>query len=257
MQKETDQSSRFVSDLRDSNRQLVFACCDDEETYLELLKQAIVNWGNANSMNVEIESIADIDALVEIYKSGNRHDLIFLDIYFENSQYNGYAAAKLIRQMAAATEIVFISYTNQFILEGYDVAVKYFVKPFVSEEIIAFLQQWNDKNKREKENLLINSHEGMLCIPKADIVYIESDNHSIHIHTGTGLTHKCTMSLKAIDDHIKGSSIVKCHRAFLVNLEYVQKISGNEITTKDGHIVPLSRSEKENVLKQFISYKSK
>jgi len=244
----TQAYSHLSAKLMNNDQKLKVALYDDKENHQKLLEQIILKWAYDNGFDIQIEKISNIDELINKYNQ-NRYECIFLD-----RKYEGSILDELVKQINDSTEIIFFSNANNHIIEGYHVTLQYFKKQISSDTIIGFLDKWNNENKDKKNTLLIKSRDEIISIHQKDIVFIESDNHSVNIHTNTGSIYKASMPLKKIDDLVSGNSIIKCHRAFMINLAYVHKISRNEIVTENGDIIPLSKKEKDSIIKRFVDY---
>lgn len=76
------------------------------------------------------------------------------------------------------------------------------------------------------------------------IVFLESDGNYIHIHhlADEGIkTQLIRNTMKNVSSEIDSSNLFKCHRAFIINLKYVEKISGNS----QGFLLTIKHIEKE------------
>ena len=51
-----------------------------------------------------------------------------------------------------------------------------------------------------------------------------------------------------------GTSLVRCHAAYLVNLRYFRKLEGMTLTLDDGTQIPVSRARRIFVLEQIKRY---
>lgn len=99
--------------------------------------------------------------------------------------------------------------------------------------------------------LISENEKEVLEMEPDDLLYIESaDNYSevIFLKDGTITKQLIRTSLKRIESHINISSIIRCHRSYIVNLKQVAHIKGNaqgyKINFKSGteHTIPVSRN---------------
>lgn len=106
-------------------------------------------------------------------------------------------------------------------------------------------------NKQLFENHRDSDHHALFDIPAEEIRYIESLQNYVKIgHVDADGTWKESTeraTIKHIVSELDGSSIVKCHRSFLVNREAIISTSGNAqgllLTLEDCEIkIPVSRS---------------
>ncbi len=110
-----------------------------------------------------------------------------------------------------------------------------------------------------KFELLAENNKDKVLIPSKDLLYIESTGNYCEIaFLANGMCKKQVIrsSLKRLESQLQNSSVVKCHRAFLVNLHNALHIEGNaqgyKISFKDvAETVPVSRQFGKAILDQL------
>ena len=60
--------------------------------------------------------------------------------------------------------------------------------------------------------------------------------------------------MKDVYDELDKNEFVKTHRSYLVNLQYIEKITKSECLLVDNRKVPLSRNSYKSVNSSFIEY---
>jgi hypothetical protein len=103
---------------------------------------------------------------------------------------------------------------------------------------------------------IAENEKDKLNLHAAQLLFIESaDNYSNIVYTENGATKKLLLrgSLKRIENQVSHPSIKRCHRAYIVNLDNVEKIEGNAAgyrlyLTNCSEIIPVSRSYSNDVL---------
>jgi len=102
-----------------------------------------------------------------------------------------------------------------------------------------------------KKHNIKDDHLSIFNISLNDVLYVEALQNYIRIGykapDGTFAERTERSTLKSIIDQIQGSSVVRCHRSFLVNTEAILSTSGNaqglQLTLKGfNKIIPVSRS---------------
>lgn len=120
------------------------------------------------------------------------------------------------------------------------------------------------KPYEEKRITLFDSNGVLkLSVDADNLYYIESDDNYIKVwYTDSGGTVKQYMlrcSLKTVEDSFAGSSLVRCHRKFIVNIGKVRILKAE----KEGYRInigldgvdpiPISKTYESNVLSRFNS----
>ncbi len=95
----------------------------------------------------------------------------------------------------------------------------------------------------------------MKRIAEEEICYVEVAGHYTHLHLAGAPAIRIKESLAAVVARFHSKEqFVKCHRSYVVNLAYIEKISRTDCTLTDSTILPVSRSAYQHLNEQFIAY---
>lgn len=104
------------------------------------------------------------------------------------------------------------------------------------------------------KNLVIFQQNDILIVPFSEILYVNAQSNYTSICLANG---KKILSSKHLNFYAEklNSSFVRIHRSYIVNFDYVTKVSKseNEVKLRNGHCLPISRSRKGAIL-DFLSY---
>lgn len=222
------------------------AICDDcRQDALRL--QALLN-GNHDTV---VYSGAE-QLLVEIEDKKRCYDLYLLDIYMDKDAMSGIELARKLREQEEDAAICFISSSDDFYREAYDLyAVQYLLKPVKKEELEHLVQRISQRMDKDKEQSLRFRWRGQMgTISYGKILFISSREHTIFIHCRDGYVQECTGKLNEIAAQICGDVFFRCHQSFIVNLYHVNSLNGNELTVA-GHSIPVSRRYLSDVKRRY------
>ncbi len=179
--------------------------------------------------------------LAEVEERNIHFDLYLLDIYMEGSM-GGIELAGRVRRRADEAEICFISTSDDFYREAYDLyAVQYLLKPVREAEVKRLLEHLTRKRIREKELRLSYKWRGQTgSIPYGKILYIDSREHTLFIHCEDGTVQECKGKLDDLEIQVCGEVFSRCHQSFIVNMYHVDRLEGNDLLVA-GHNIPVSR----------------
>lgn len=223
------------------------AVCDDcMEDALSLKKYL-------GGQDVSIYSDAE-SLLRDIEDKKKQYDLYLLDIFMEESM-NGIKLAEKLRSAQEDVFICFISTSDDFYREAYDLyAVQYLIKPVREESVKKLLWKVQKSLARrldDKEKNLIYSWWGKRgAIPYGKIRYISSSGHTLSIYCTDGKVQESTGKLNDLERQICGDTFQRCHQSFIVNIYQVEGMSGSELTIA-GEQVPVSRRYYAEVKKRY------
>ena len=195
---------------------------------------------------------SDSDCLILDIKENGRHfDLYLLDIFMERAM-NGIELAGKLRQIDEETAICFISSSNAFYREAYDLyAVQYLLKPVKEENVRSLLGRVSRNLLRDRERSLSFKWRGQVgSIPYGNILFISSREHTVSIYCKDGTVQECKGKLNENSLQVSEDIFVRCHQSFLVNIYQADSLRGNELIVS-GCSVPVSRRYYAEVKKRY------
>ena len=118
-------------------------------------------------------------------------------------------------------------------------------------------------SRLEKITLFDNSGELKLCVNASNLFYIESDDNYIIVwysdSKGDLKRYMLRCRLKTVEESFRGSSLVRCHRKYIVNMDMVRVLrkekDGYDLDLDNDSIqpLPITKTYEKNVLAYFNS----
>ncbi|MBO7472395.1 MAG: response regulator transcription factor [Ruminococcus sp.] len=229
------------------------AICDDDKSVITSIKEAITDFGAANSVEFEIHSFSSGEKLVE---SELNFDLIFLDI--EMSGIDGIKTAKLIRPTARRSRIVYVTNHSELALQSYSVhPFDFVVKPFKRERIthvLGELMKYLADTAEPESVIQLKGMDGPLLLNLKNIYVFEyTGNRRITVYTKSE-TYCIKGSLSEIFSLIDSESFTSPHKSFIINMEHIDKLSGFTLYTTNGIEVPVAQKKLKEFHNAFSSF---
>lgn len=227
--------------------------CDDEAGVRKTLCAALGRFARETGQEFELLEFGSADALLEHYPE--KADLLLLDIYMPGV--DGMAAARKIRSFDSSVCMIFITTMYQRAIEGYAVRAFGFIKKPVSyaelcHEVGCALQQIAS-NRARKHVISIHSGGTAYCLEVDKIWYCEVQNHSMSVHTSSGMqVYRCQM--KKLEEQLAPYGFFRCHASYLVNSEAISRIDVAQLTLKDGTVIPISQRRRKEFLAELSAY---
>ena len=190
-----------------------------------------------------------IETTITRYKSGGaflashpagRFDIVFFDIFM--GDVSGIDAARVLLQTDDRCGVIFITSSEDFRAEAFDLgAEQYLIKPVEKEKLYKILQKRTPNRRRS--SCLVSVKGENIDIPFDDIIYVEVKNHNCIVHTTNGkIDTGTTMTIEKFKSLLPTSRFMHCHKSFIVNLSYVQKVD-RDFQMKNGDTVYIRRSD--------------
>ncbi|MBC8153886.1 MAG: LytTR family transcriptional regulator [Bacteroidetes bacterium] len=109
--------------------------------------------------------------------------------------------------------------------------------------------------------LTAENEKETLQLPSSDLFFIESsDNYCTVVYRRNGQSDKVLLrsSLSRLEGQIQRSTIVRCHRSYVVNLDQVERVTGNaqgyKLHLAEGRfMVPVARQYNDSLVAQLKS----
>lgn len=231
------------------------AICDDEETSLRLNKALTEKILTEKEIAYEIVTFADMREMTESLTKltvAQPFNVLLCDIL--TTDMNGIEAAEKLRQLGEQLDIIFISSTAEYALDGYRVqALRYIQKPVDIEKLKEALMLSYHKYSC-KEGLAISVDGKSINVSFDDIEYMESSGRDIEIHVDGRIltTH---IKISDMEKMLPQKDYFRCHRSYIVNLNYVDSIERYQITMKDGDYVPVSQQLYAETKNRYLKYR--
>lgn len=189
--------------------------------------------------------------LVDVENKKAQFDLYLLDIFMEEAL-NGIELAKGIRRIQEEAAICFISSSDDFYREAYDLyAIQYLIKPIQEESVRQLLRKVQKSLARDSGKNIVYSWWGKKgAIPYGKVSYISSRGHTLYIYCTDGRVQESTGKLNDLEYQLRGDTFMRCHQSFIVNMYHVEELSNTEVTVC-GEQVPVSRRYYAEVKKRY------
>lgn len=228
------------------------ALCDDNPFDLSELSADLAELKDGG-MHTEILTYVNGPSLVEEYERGRRFHLLVLDMLME--PIDGIETAKRIRKYDASVPILIVTSTVQYALDGYQVnAWRYLMKPV---DKAVFVREVRDILKKQEaadaHYYIVSNEQGITKVRLDDILYFESDQHTIRLHTLAG-EHVFRGALGDIEEKLAPQHFVRIHKSYLVNLRYVKTVFKNSIRMENGDEVFVSKYRSARLYEELLNY---
>ena len=226
-----------------------FAICDDEKEIRNDIAEKI-------KLFYPESSISHFDNAGGLLNYTDNADIIFLDISLPDG--NGVELAAKLRERGFRSVIIFVTAYDDYVFKAFDVgAFHYLLKPLSAAKFYEVLNkavgslQYRECDKEDKF-IVIKSGGISRKIPLSEIVYAEVFNRKIIIST---VNEKIEYYGKLTElENQLGNSFFRTHRAYLINLRYLERYSAVDVTLETGETLLLSKQKYPALVKSYLSY---
>lgn len=179
-------------------------------------------------------------------------DLIFLDI--EMPEMSG---LELLSNITNHPKVIIVSAYEQYALKGYEFDVTdYLLKPVSFDRFLKSVNKVHDLLKKEQQNdidyIFVKSDKQLKKILFKDILFIESMENYVIIQT-CSFKEVVYTTLKQIYESLPQSIFQQTHRSYIVNIEKVIAIDGNQLAITSSYKIPVAKNYRDNIFNLILN----
>jgi len=217
-------------------KQISCIIVEDEPLAMERMLQYVAK---VPFLTLEAHFDNGIDAL--LYLKQHCVDLLLLDI--NTGEVTG---IQLAEQLAKDCAIVFTTAYPEFAIKGFELNITdYLLKPFAFDRFYVAMERVQQALSQKQKhivptNLFIKTEYRLEKVAISDLKFIEGMGDYRRIHT----TQKKIMTLqtfKELEDELKDTSVLRVHKSYMVNLDFIEGIERDRIMIGK-ELIPISET---------------
>lgn len=237
---------------------LRIAICDDEEKELyetaELLKRYLQSRPNLNG---QVESFQSCGSLLAHAENEGGFDLYVLDILMP--EVSGIDAGRRLRALGEGGEIVYLTSSNDFAADSYDVrAFFYLLKPVEENKLFQVLDGAVEKlNRRRSSAIVVSTADGPRRILLERIRYVERVGRCMRYYCTDGTIDSQTIRVSFREmaaPLLADQRFCQCGASFVLSFQHVTGVNGQIALLDNGQTVALPRTAATEFKKSWGNY---
>lgn len=225
--------------------------CEDNPADLEKAREQI----EAAAETYPEESMLEICQTAEAcraYLKSEVPDLVFMDIFMAET--SGVDLAREIRSLSTDAKIVFLTSSNEFAAESYEVGARdYILKPPTQSQVKKVFENYMKTQKSQRRYILVKRGRDEVRIEEAGILYVRTIGNETSIHTKTGVI-RAYYPLREIEKQLDVSRFLKVRKGLITSMDYIESMEGDYCVLKNGEEYAISRKNKSENRKKFYDY---
>ena len=170
-----------------------------------------------------------------------RPQIVFLDVEMPGK--TGVECGRIIQDMDPSIVMIFATAHDQYMGDAFEVyAFDYLIKPFKVDRVLKTLERARDRIGRVDEEaplpvlpkaapraatgrLMLHHKEGVSFINMNDILLVQRENRATVIYTLGNGRYVTGDSLGDTEDRLDPSVFFRCHKSYIINLNYISNIT--------------------------------
>lgn len=229
---------------------------EDEKLARDLVKSYLSTQKSIELIGEFSDGFSGLKAINEL-----KPDIVFLDI-----QMPKLSGLELLELLDEVPYIIFTTAYDDYAVKAFDLnAVDYLLKPFSKDRFYKALskvstdkslQGIKDLKKHIIENavldkIVVKFNSNIHVIPLEEVIYIESEDDYVMIHTING-KHLKHQTMKFYEKGLDSNKFIRIHRSYIVNISKINKIEKfgkdtYQVVLKNGSALKVSRSRYQDL----------
>ncbi len=183
---------------------------------------------------------------------GNPYDIIILDILMP--KISGIDVATILRKTDEKTPVIFLSSSEEFAVQSYRVlAFDYLLKPVEQEQLKSCLDRYFSQYK-ERHYVHVTYSGVDTKIVLSNIQCLESNLRKVIFTLNENREIEVIAKLTDFEEMLLKHGFVRCHKSYLVNMEYIDYMKDNVFHLTGGKDIKISRSYLQSSKKAYFDY---
>ena len=231
-----------------------FAICDDEPAMARELAGYLARYLEEHEVTAySVSSFSNGRALLE---TADGFDVIFLDIQMEEP--DGMETARLLRRQGDHSLLIFVTVLMELVFDAFQVeAYDYLTKPLDTARFARTMDRvLRTLEQRTAASIVIRQGSGCEVVPLSDVVYCEVLGRKVYLHKADGTVTGYYDRLEQLERRVD-RRFFRCHRSYLVNLDYVRGCQTGQVLLSQGERIPVSRLRERDLTGALLLYMKK
>lgn len=223
---------------------LKICICDDSSKDLKTLQKYTAAFTQEHpEFTLKATAFLSPYDLLESINEHGGYDLYLLDIIMPHL--NGIDIARILRDRAEPAEIIFLTSSREYAVEAFGVkAAGYLLKPVAKadfdQEILNCIHRLSPQ---DNPAILLKTKKGVRKVSLQELVMVESFNHLRICTLADGTTLETPETLTSLYEQLQRyPCFFLPHRAYIVNMDYINGLTTTELILVDGRQIPISRN---------------
>lgn len=216
--------------------------CDNDKNVLNYYFKKVTNLLNDNYFTFKLDTFTSGESLIfKLEDDPNKFDIIIIDIIMKGI--DGIETSKILRNYGYKGIIIFLTSSKEFAFDSFKVEpFNYILKNSKDNKFDnIFLKAAKKVHKKSRKNIINLSKPQNKVIDLDTIIYMETLSKKVLFHKLSGEIEKVNFCFKDLTEKIEKYGFFRCHKSYIVNINYIKSFNKLECKLYNDVIIPLGR----------------
>ncbi len=233
------------------------AICDDDKVFISYIRKILNQAKGKNQYQFNIYEFCSGEDLINSLDASMHLDLLILDM--ELVGIDGDETARLFRKKFKDAVLVFCSGVHTPTVKSFKATpFRYLLKSYSDMQFVCELKEiLTEVEKKSKEEYIVGHYRNnVIKVNIHNILYIENAKRGSKITVCSDCDEAKFEGLILVDDKLETLSakfyeLVFAHSSYIININHIEKIVGNEVYLDNGECFSVSRTYQKSFRETF------
>lgn len=183
-------------------------------------------------------------------------DIMFLDIRMPEI-----SGLDFLETLDKTPEVILTTAYREYALEGYEFDVlDYLLKPIEFSRFLKAINKVENKFRsvplpynvipEEIKYIYLKQKSKQIKVALSDVLFIKAENEYVDYYLKNKQKILILGALKNLEEELQDSNFIRIHRSYIVNLDAIEYIEGNQISVGN-HKIPVSETYKKTLFSKW------
>lgn len=233
------------------------AICDDDKEFISYIKRIIKQANSRSEFEINFYEYTSGEALLQNIEGYIQYDLLILDMQLGGI--DGDETARIFRKKYPYAVLVFCSGVRPPSVKSFKATpFRYLMKSYSDKRFICEMQEILGEVEKNLQDSYVVGHyrNTALRVKLRNVLYIENAKRGSRVIVSPKSDEAKFEGLILVDEKLqelsgKFAELVFAHNSYIVNMNHVEYVNGNELILDDGETLSISRTYQKKFREAF------
>ncbi len=239
---------------------MLIGICDDDRTWQMNIRDLCERYFSEKPGDHHYVLFSSGEDVMDYCRENNARkiDLLFLDIKI--GKISGIDVKEYAVNEPKIRRLVFVSARSEYVYDAFSTKTLGFIpKPASYEKIAGMIDITREERNSRLQLSFKDTQDGLINISVDNITFFEAKGNYTRVNTAEALPNGensilITRQIGEIDELVRDTSIIRVHRSYLINMDYIVSFSIAATLKSVEKKIPVGRKFREAAKEKYKAY---